>query len=143
RPLGCTERGMGDVPPRVSLAPCPSLLQESVEMATREEGQEHLHERMAPMRPEEGETPPHADDIDEHGKKDHGDAEHTGITPPVHGLSRSYGIVVAEFFPGDTGIRTTFLHVTRDAHTLEGSAWPRPPWLRNRRFPSGLEPARA
>src|SRR5262249_22014962 len=82
-------------------------LQESVEMAAREEGQEHPHERMASMRPEEGETPSHDDNIDEHGKEDHGNAEHTGITPPVHGLSPSYRIVFAVFFPGDTGVRTT------------------------------------
>src|SRR5262245_3260795 len=59
---------------------------------------------MAPIRPEEGETPTNDGDRDEHGQEDQGDAEHMGITPPVHGLSTPYRGVWVEHVPDDTGV---------------------------------------
>ena len=56
-------------------------------MAAREEGEEHPHQGMVTIRPEDGDAPCHDEEIDDQGKENQYDAEYAGITPPAHGSS--------------------------------------------------------
>jgi hypothetical protein len=72
---------------RLSLDRYPSFLQESFEMTAGEKRQEHPHQRMVTIRPQEGDHPPRQDEIDDRGHDHQHNPEETRFAQPPHRVS--------------------------------------------------------
>src|SRR5918992_1616631 len=90
----------------MSLEQCPRLVEELFQMAAGEKREEHPHQRVVTIRPEEGYRPPRYHERDDGGHDDQHDSEETRVAKPLHSVSLLYNT----FTPVERSYVYTLLH---------------------------------